>query len=46
MVTDHQVSLVVTQKRLVNANERMELEFLRNEVAKLRKIAGVSSIRT
>jgi hypothetical protein len=46
METDHQVSLTqfyikVIYPSIVNANEKMELEFLRGEVAKLKKIVGV-----
>ena len=46
MVTDLQVSFVNSHSNLicgftVNANERMELEFLRTEVAKLRETLGV-----
>lgn len=42
MVTDLRVSSPPSLKYdTVNANERMELEFLRNEVSKLREQVGV-----
>jgi hypothetical protein len=51
MVTDPQVSFANSHSNLicgftVNANERMELEFLRTEVSKLRESVGVRIILT
>ena len=40
MVTDNQVTTLIFANTLVNANERIELEFLRQEVARLKSYKG------